>query len=162
MKMIVISVHSSGQPRTKMMSCTTQKKTSGERWRPRIVSPMICAPPRRANTAAKMLEPTSSQPTIAAVRTVRKTDSRIIPNERRLCAAARMMPPSAPSAAPSDGVARPKKIAPRTKRMSDTIGTKPRKMSVTVSAPVSFSRCSFGSLGASDGRILAQMMMYAK
>ena len=120
---------------------------------------MTAAPPRRAKTAAKMLEPTSSQPTIAAARTVRKTDSFTMPKFSRLCAAASKRPPSAPRAAPSDGVAKPRKIAPMTKRMSAVIGTKPRRTRTSISLRVSFSRSSFGIFGASCGRKNARETM---
>src|SRR3954471_12560692 len=79
MKITMISVHSSGQPSRKMMTCAMIMNCTG-------VSPMesthrstISCPPRSANAAEKIEEPTKSQHTIAEVLAVRNADSLTIP-----------------------------------------------------------------------------------
>ena len=74
-KMMMISVHSSGQPSRKMIACASSMKPS--EFRPRLstnCSTYPC-PPSSANVEEKMADPTNSQHTMAAVRAVRKTDS---------------------------------------------------------------------------------------
>src|SRR5438876_7329595 len=74
-KITMISVHSSGQPSRKMISCATNWKPSGDRLRlstQRSISPW---PPCSANTAENSAEPTKSQHTIAVVFAVRNVDS---------------------------------------------------------------------------------------
>ena len=73
-KITMISVHSSGQPRKKMMSWAMSMNCSGDRSRPSTHCSMICCPPCSANTAENSAEPTNSQHTIAVVLAVRKVD----------------------------------------------------------------------------------------
>ena len=73
--MTMISVHSSGQPRMKMMIWLTIRNVSGERSRPTTKSLITASPPSAAKTAEKVKEPTNSQPTMAEVLAVRNTDS---------------------------------------------------------------------------------------
>jgi hypothetical protein len=75
-KMMMISVHSSGQPSTKMMACDSSRKVTAFRFRPSTNSLISTLPPRYAKIDAKVAEPTNSQHTMAEVRAVRKTDSR--------------------------------------------------------------------------------------
>ncbi len=79
MKITMISVHSSGQPRMKMMNWA-----SSMNWM--VVSPsestqrsMISWPPSSAKDAEKIDEPTKSQHTMALVLAVRKDDSFTMP-----------------------------------------------------------------------------------
>src|SRR5215475_2320326 len=74
-KMTMISVHSSGQPSRKMMSCASTWKPSGERFMDSTQRSISDWPPCSAKTAEKSAEPTNSQHTIAVVLAVRKVDS---------------------------------------------------------------------------------------
>src|SRR5881396_4163206 len=64
-KITMISVHSSGQPSRKMMSCAVNWKPSGERFSESTHRSISDWPPCSANTAEKSAEPTKSQHTIA-------------------------------------------------------------------------------------------------
>src|SRR5438132_741100 len=75
MKMMMISVHSSGQPRMKMMNCARIMNCTGVMLSDRTHFSMTSCPPSSANAAEKMPEPTNSQHTIALVLAVRKDDS---------------------------------------------------------------------------------------
>jgi hypothetical protein len=147
--MIVISVHSSGHPRRKTITIISQKKPTCSSPKPFTKSPRSFEPPSSAKTPEKRLEPMRSQPTIADVRIVRKTDSFRFANESRRYSAASIRPPSAPSAAASVGVAIPKRIESRTAAMRSEIGTRPFR-SMTRIVPRGKSRSSFGSAGATS------------
>src|SRR3990172_2993539 len=69
-KMTMISVHSSGQPRKKMMNIDIHRKPLLERPEFKTHSSSLAWEPRRAKTAAKRLAPTKSQQTMAVTRPV--------------------------------------------------------------------------------------------
>src|SRR5688500_2985746 len=75
MKMTMISVHSSGQPRMKMMNCARIMNWIGVRSIDSTQRLMISCPPSSANAAEKIDEPTNSQHTIAVVLAVRNDES---------------------------------------------------------------------------------------
>src|SRR5436190_9058036 len=75
MKITMISVHSSGQPSRKMMTCARIMNCTGVRPREVTQCSMTSCPPRSAKAAEKIDEPTKSQHTMADVFAVRKTDS---------------------------------------------------------------------------------------
>src|SRR3954464_8379755 len=75
MKMTMISVHSSGQPRMKMMIWARIMKPVGDRFIHNTNFSIGSGPPRWANTAKNVNEPMNSQHTIAVVRALRNTDS---------------------------------------------------------------------------------------
>src|SRR5512139_491193 len=75
MKMTMISVHSRGHPRMKMMACDSSMNSVGVMFSDSTHCSMICCPPSSANAAEKIDEPTNSQHTMAEVLAVRKTDS---------------------------------------------------------------------------------------
>ena len=83
---------------------------------------MSACPPRSANAAEKMDDPTNSQHTIAVVFAVRNTDSLSTLHLNCRYAPVRSIAPAAPSAAASVGVAQPKMIDPSTARMSAVSG----------------------------------------
>ena len=62
---------------------------------------------------------------------------------RRLCMAAKIIAPTAPSAPASVGVARPTKIVPSTKKISAIEGIMPHRMRLMSFQPIG-SRASFG------------------
>jgi hypothetical protein len=66
-KITMISVHSSGQPSTKMIACDSSRNCSGLRFMLSTHSPPALWPPSSANTAEKIAEPTNSQQTIEVV-----------------------------------------------------------------------------------------------
>src|SRR3954454_8200039 len=73
-KITMISVHSSGQPSTKMIACDTIMNCTGERLNDSTQCSTSCCPPSSANTAENSAEPTNSQHTMAVVFAVRNTD----------------------------------------------------------------------------------------
>src|SRR4029079_13467365 len=75
MKITMISVHSSGHPSRKMMTCARIRNWIGVRPSDSTNFSTTSWPPSSANAAEKMDEPTNSQHTIADVFAVRKTDS---------------------------------------------------------------------------------------
>ncbi|MNS98840.1 hypothetical protein D3C72_1332190 [compost metagenome] len=72
----MISVHSSGQPSRKMMTCARIMNCTGVRFSDSTHSSTSAWPPSSAKAAEKMDEPTNSQHTIALVLAVRNTESR--------------------------------------------------------------------------------------
>src|SRR5215204_3372729 len=66
-KITTISVHSSGQPSTKIIACVRIRNQKGERFRCVTRFSMGWWPPRKAKIDEKMKEPTKSQHTIADV-----------------------------------------------------------------------------------------------
>ena len=79
MKMTMISVHSSGQPSRKMMTCARIMNCTGVMSIDSTQWLMISCPPSSANDAEKIDEPTNSQHTIALVLAVRNADSLMMP-----------------------------------------------------------------------------------
>ena len=79
MKMTMISVHSSGQPRMKMMNWLRSMNCSVVRPSESTQRSMISWPPSSANDAEKIDEPTNSQHTMALVLAVRNDDSLMMP-----------------------------------------------------------------------------------
>lgn len=71
MKMTMISVHSSGQPRMKMMTCVRIRNWVLLRFMPSTHCSTSSWPPSKAKAAEKMAEPTNSQHTMADVLAVR-------------------------------------------------------------------------------------------
>ena len=76
MKMTMISVHSSGQPRMKMMNCARIMNWIGVRSIDSTHLLMTSCPPSSANAAEKIDEPTNSQHTIA--RRLRGQERRVL------------------------------------------------------------------------------------
>src|SRR4030095_1501894 len=74
-KMTMISVHSRGHPRRKIMACETIKNWIGVRLSERTQFSIHCWPPCNANTAENSAEPTKSQHPLAVVFAVRNVDS---------------------------------------------------------------------------------------
>src|SRR3712207_2515206 len=74
-KMTTISVHSSGQPSTKMMTWVRIRNQNGDRLSALTRFSIGWWPPKKAKIEEKMKEPTNSQHTMAEVRAVRNTDS---------------------------------------------------------------------------------------
>src|SRR5215204_2304345 len=81
-KITTISVHSRGQPRTKMITCVRIRNQNGDRFRWVTKFSMGWWPPRKAKIDEKMKERTKSQHTRAEVRAVRMTDSVSWPKDR--------------------------------------------------------------------------------
>src|SRR5688500_6667279 len=81
-KITTISVHSRGQPSTKMITWVRIRNQNGERFRPVTKFSMGWCPPRKAKIDEKMKDPTKSQHTMAEVRAVRITDSFSLPNDK--------------------------------------------------------------------------------
>ena len=71
-------------------------------------------------------------------------------SDRRLCMAASTMPPKAPSAPASVGVARPMNSVPSTRKISTTDGSMPHSTRLISAAPRS-ERASGGSGGTHCG-----------
>ena len=118
----MISVHSSGQPSTKMIACDSSRNCSGVR----SIASTHCStmrwPPSSANTAENSAEPTNSQHTIEVVLAVRNTASLMrwkfsVP----ACQAIRKAP-AAPTAADSVAVVMPNRITPSTTSVSMASG----------------------------------------
>src|SRR4051812_14293683 len=78
MKITMISVHSSGHPSRKMITCARIMNWMGVRPSDSTQRSMISWPPSRAKAAEKIDDPTKSQHTIAEVLAVRNTDSRTV------------------------------------------------------------------------------------
>jgi hypothetical protein len=151
-KMMMISLHSSGQPSRKMISWESSRKVSGVRFIASTNSLMSPSPPRYENTEENVHDPTKSQHTIAEVRAVRNTASLSRVQVKARYAMARTMAPRAPMAAASLGVASPKRIAPSTDRIRMASGK-----NACTSRIVTFGHgtllASLESFGASDGLI---------
>src|SRR3954453_19266011 len=96
MKMMMISVHSSRQPRMKMMNCARIMNCSGVMSSDSTHFSISSWPPSSANAAEKIPEPTNSQHTIALVLAVRKHDSLISPPNSRV-----VRPRTVPADAPA-------------------------------------------------------------
>src|SRR6185436_13593355 len=79
MKITMISVHSSGQPSRKMITCARIMNWIGVSPSDSTQCSTTSWPPSSANAAEKIDEPTNSQQTIAEVFAVRKTDSLTVP-----------------------------------------------------------------------------------
>ena len=67
----MISVHSSGQPSKKMITCAKIMNCTGVKSMPNTQVLMSSWPPSSAKAAEKMLDPTNSQHTMALVLAVR-------------------------------------------------------------------------------------------
>ena len=78
MKITMISVHSSGQPRMKMITCDRIRNSVLLRFIESTQRSTSSWPPSSAKAAEKIAEPTNSQHTIAEVLAVRNTDSRTV------------------------------------------------------------------------------------
>ena len=74
-KMTMISVHSSGQPRTKMIACDRIMNCIGVMLSESTHCSTNAWPPRMAKTPENNAEPTNSQHTMAVVLAVRNTAS---------------------------------------------------------------------------------------
>ena len=116
---------------------------------------IISCPPKSANDAEKMDEPTNSQHTIALVFAVKKEDSLMMPPKSRAVfinglalrsrlaamnryAPAKINPPSAPTAAASVGVAKPNTMEPSTAMIMTASGKNEANSILKIS-----SRCQF-------------------
>ena len=73
--MTMISVHSSGQPSTKMIACDRIMNWMGDMLSDSTHCSTSACPPRIANTPENSAEPTNSQHTMAVVLAVRNTAS---------------------------------------------------------------------------------------
>src|SRR5690554_3122247 len=76
-KMMMISVHSSGQPRIKIISWASSRNCSGVSESPLIQCSISEWPSSSENTDEKIQEPTNSQQTMALVRAVRNSGTAI-------------------------------------------------------------------------------------
>ena len=113
-KMTMISVHSSGQPRTKMIACDRIMNWIGDRFSDSTQLSSSAWPPRIANTAENKAEPTNSQHTIEVVLAVRNTASLVrFQSSVRAWNASRKAP-AAPTAADSVAVVIPSRITAST------------------------------------------------
>ncbi len=74
-KITMISVHSSGQPSTKMIACDRIMNWMGVILSDSTQCSTSACPPRMANTPENSAEPTNSQHTMAVVLAVRNTAS---------------------------------------------------------------------------------------
>ena len=113
-KITMISVHSSGQPSTKMIACETIMNWMGDMLNDSTHRSTSCCPPRIANTAEKRAEPTKSQHTIAVVLAVRNTDSFTRFQLSVPAWIASRYAPAAPTAADSVAVVMPNRITAST------------------------------------------------
>src|SRR5262245_51241475 len=109
-KMTMISVHSSGHPRMKMIACETIMNWTAERLKDSTHFSTSDWPPSTANTAEKSAEPTNSQQTIDVVLAVRNIDSLTRCQLSVRAWIARMNAPAAPTAADSVAVQIPKRM----------------------------------------------------
>ena len=79
MKITMISVHSNGQPKMKMMNWLSSMNCSVVSPRDNTQVSISSWPPSSAKDAEKIDEPTNSQHTMALVLAVRNEDSRTMP-----------------------------------------------------------------------------------
>ncbi len=108
--MMMISVHSSGQPSTKMIACERIMNCTGVRSSASTHCSSRPCPPRMAKTAENSAEPTNSQHTMAVVFAVRNTASLVrFQSSVRAWNASRKAP-AAPTAADSVAVVIPKRV----------------------------------------------------
>src|SRR5918998_814902 len=73
-KMMMISVHSNGQPSRKMMAWVSNRNCIGDRLRDRKNCSTTDWPPSTANTDENVHEPMNREQTIAVARAVKYTD----------------------------------------------------------------------------------------
>src|SRR6266436_8563409 len=133
-KMMIISVHSSGQPSTKMIACDKSMNVTGDMLSDSTHCSSSACPPRIANTPENNAEPTNSQHTMAVVFAVRKTASLVrFQSSVRACTASKNAP-AAPTAADSVAVVIPNRITAST--------TTVRMPSGIVDEVSSFTTCS--------------------
>ena len=113
-KITMISVHSSGQPRTKIKACDSSINCSGERFILSTQVSMICCPPKIAKTAENKAEPTNNQQTIEVVLVVKNTACFMRSNVNAPEDQASRNAPAAPIAADSVAVVIPNKMTAST------------------------------------------------
>jgi hypothetical protein len=73
-RVMMISVHLSGLPMSKMINTAGQMKPVGDRLSPKTQLSIIFDPPRSAKTAAKTLEPTGRNNTMVKIQMASKMD----------------------------------------------------------------------------------------
>ena len=133
-KMMMISVHSSGQPRMKMMACDRIMNCRGVRLSDSTHCSSSACPPRIAKTAEKSAEPTKSQHTMAVVFAVRNTASLVrFQSSVRAWNASRKAP-AAPTAADSVAVVIPNRMTASTMTVSMPNGMTEEIRSFTTSS----------------------------
>ena len=113
-KMMMISVHSSGQPRMKMIACDRIMNCTGVRLSASTHCSISAWPPRMAKTAEKSAEPTKSQQTMAVVFAVRNTASFVRFQLSVRAWSASRKAPAAPTAADSVAVVMPNRMTAST------------------------------------------------
>ena len=118
----MISVHSSGQPSTKMIAWDRIMNCTGVRFIASTHCSTSDCPPSSANTAEKSADPTNSQHTIAVVLAVRNTDSLTRWKFSVPAWTASRKAPAAPTAADSVAVVSPKRITASTSSVSSPSG----------------------------------------
>ncbi len=116
-KITMISVHSSGQPSTKMIACDSSMNWMGVRFMLRTHCSTRLWPPRMAKTAENRAEPTNSQQTMDVVFAVRNTASLMRSNVSVPALQAMRNAPAAPTAADSVAVVIPNRITPSTTKV---------------------------------------------
>ncbi|MCY1295256.1 hypothetical protein D9M70_445860 [compost metagenome] len=112
--MMMISVHSSGQPSRKMIACERIMNCTGVRSSDSTHCSISAWPPSMAKTAENKAEPTKSQHTMAVVFAVRNTASFVRFQLSVRAWNASRKAPAAPTAADSVAVVIPKRITPST------------------------------------------------
>ena len=131
-KMTMISVHSSGQPRMKMIACDRIMNCMGVRSSASTQRSTSAWPPRMANTPENRAEPTNSQHTIAVVLAVRNTASLVrFQSSVRACSASRKAP-AAPTPADSVAVVMPNRMTASTTTVRMPSGMVEETSSLTI------------------------------
>src|SRR5258708_22668335 len=121
--MMMISVHSNGQPSTKMIACDKSMNEIGDILSDSTQPSSSACPPRIANTPENSAEPTNSQHTMAVVLAVRNTACLVRSQSSVRACTASTNPPDAPTAA--DSVAGQ---IPNRNTASTTTGRKPYRI----------------------------------
>ena len=119
----VNSIQSRKKPRRKVNSRIVMMIPTGPNGNPSNVLSMSSSPPRPLRTSEKAVAPIRMAKMKAVVRVVSLTTSVKTDFERVPLASARISAPAAPTPAASVGVAKPRKILPRTAKMRNAGGT---------------------------------------
>ena len=131
-KMTMISVHSSGQPRTKMIACDRIMNCRGDKSSDSTHRSTSAWPPRMANTPENSAEPTNSQHTMAVVLAVRNTASLVRFQSSVRADKASRKAPAAPTPADSVAVVMPNRMTPSTMKVRIPSGMVEETSSFTI------------------------------
>src|SRR5258708_9685877 len=110
--MMMISVHSNGQPSTKMIACDKSMNEIGDILSESTQPSSSACPPRIANTPENSAEPTNSQHTMAVVLAVRNTSCLVPSQSSGRASTASPNAPNRPTTAHSSSPQLPNKIPP--------------------------------------------------